>query len=60
MPGVTPKRFILETRLAMCASSSKTGAMSMTEIAFETGFSDSAHLATAFKQKYGQPPTTFR
>ncbi|PZM10509.1 hypothetical protein CPY51_22970 [Rhizobium tubonense] len=44
----------------MCASSSKTGAMSMTEIAFETGFSDSAHLATAFKQKYGQPPTTFR
>jgi len=58
--GVSPKRFILETRLRYARFLVENSPMSMTEIAFETGFSDSAHLATAFKQKYGQPPTTFR
>lgn len=58
--GVTPKRFILETRLRYARFLVENGVMSMTEIAFETGFSDSAHLATAFKMKYGRPPTGFR
>jgi transcriptional regulator GlxA family with amidase domain len=58
--GVSPKRFILETRLRYARFLVENSSMSMTEIAFETGFSDSAHLATAFKQKYSQPPTTFR
>ena len=58
--GVSPKRFILETRLRYARFLVENGTMSMTEIAFETGFSDSAHLATAFKLKYGHPPTMLR
>lgn len=58
--GVSPKRFVLETRLRYARFLVENGTMSMTEIAFETGFSDSAHLATAFKTKYGHPPTMFR
>lgn len=58
--GHTPKRFILETRLRYALFLVENGSMSMTEIAFETGFSDSAHLATVFRLKYGHPPTTFR
>lgn len=58
--GVTPKRFIVETRLRYARFLVENSAMSMTEIAFETGFSDSAHLATAFKLKYGHPPTMLR
>ncbi|MFB9981555.1 GlxA family transcriptional regulator [Mesorhizobium kowhaii] len=58
--GMTPKRFILETRLRYARFLVENTAMPITAIAFETGFSDSAHLATAFGKKYGKPPGKFR
>lgn len=58
--GMTPKRFILETRLRFARFLIENSAMAMTAVAFETGFADSAHLATAFRARFGQPPSALR
>ncbi|WP_296744756.1 helix-turn-helix domain-containing protein [Mesorhizobium sp.] len=58
--GTTPKRFILETRLRYALFLVENSTMPITAIALETGFSDSAHLATAFRQKYQSSPSDFR
>jgi transcriptional regulator GlxA family with amidase domain len=58
--GMTPKRFIVETRLRYARFLVENSALLMTAIAFETGFSDAAHFATAFRKKYGQSPGHFR
>ncbi len=58
--GMTPKRFIVETRLRYARFLVENSMLAMTEIAFETGFSDAAHFATAFRRKYGRPPNKFR
>jgi transcriptional regulator GlxA family with amidase domain len=57
---MTPKRFIVETRLRYARFLVENSALLMTAIAFETGFSDAAHFATAFRKKYGQSPGHFR
>lgn len=58
--GMTPKHFILEMRLRYARFLLEAGTMPITAIAHETGFSDSAHLATAFRKKYGVAPRLFR
>ena len=58
--GMTPKRFILETRLRYAFFLVENSMLPITAIALETGFSDSAHLATAFRQKYQSSPSAFR
>ena len=58
--GMTPKRFIVETRLKYAKWLVQNSNQSMTSIAFQTGFSDCAHFATSFKAKYGAPPSSLR
>jgi transcriptional regulator GlxA family with amidase domain len=58
--GVTPKRFILETRLRHARFLVENSGRSITEIAYETGFADCAHFATAFKARFGAPPRDLR
>ena len=58
--GMTPKHFILETRLRYGRFLLENSALPVTAIAEETGFSDSAHLATAFRKKYGMSPSDVR
>jgi transcriptional regulator GlxA family with amidase domain len=58
--GVTPKRFILETRLRHARFLIENSAQSITEIAYATGFADCAHFATAFKARFGAPPRDLR
>lgn len=58
--GMSPKRFILETRLRYARFLVETGAMPITAIALETGFSDSAHLSTAFRKRYATTPSACR
>lgn len=58
--GMTPKHFILETRLRYVRFLLENSVMPITSIAFETGFSDSAHLATSFRKKYGTSPSIWR
>ena len=58
--GMTPKRFIIETRLRYAKWLVSNSNQSMTAIAYETGFSDCAHFTTSFKAKYGASPTSLR
>jgi AraC-like DNA-binding protein len=59
--GTTPSAYILERRLARAAE--RLGAAheaSITEIAFELGFNDSAYFARAFRQRFGVSPREWR
>jgi transcriptional regulator GlxA family with amidase domain len=58
--GLTPKRFILETRLRFGLFLVETSSKTITDIAHKTGFSDSAHFATAFREKFGLSPRDAR
>ncbi|GJD62050.1 hypothetical protein CS379_24725 [Methylobacterium frigidaeris] len=58
--GMTPKHFILETRLRYVRFLLENSSLAITAIAHETGFSDSAHLATAFRKKHQTSPSTLR
>ncbi len=58
--GTTPKRFIIETRLRHARWLVQNSALSMTAIAYQTGFADCAHFTTTFKEKYGAPPSHLR
>jgi len=59
--GKTPGSFILEARLARAAErlQSCTNA-SVTTIALETGFNDSAYFSRCFSRRYGSPPAVWR
>ena len=54
--GVTPKRYILDTRLRYARFLVDNSSMSMTAIAFETGFADCAHFSTTFRARFGVTP----
>lgn len=58
--GVTPKRFIIETRLRYARWLVLHSSLSMTAIAYQTGFADCAHFATSFKARFGAPPSSLR
>ena len=58
--GVTPKRYILESRLRYARFLVENSAMQMTAIAFETGFADCAHFSTAYRARYGSSPRNAR
>ena len=59
--GTTPSAYILERRLRRAAErlTASPGA-SITEIAFELGFNDSAYFARCFRQQFGVPPRDWR
>jgi len=61
--GVSLSDFIWHSRLDRCRKElldARDGAKSVTDIAFSWGFSSSAHFSTAFKQKFGIPPSYYR
>jgi AraC-like DNA-binding protein len=61
--GLTPSEYLKVCRLqaARRLLSSITGAdRSITEIAFECGFTSSAHFATEFRKRFGKSPRSFR
>lgn len=59
--GTTPSAYILERRL-LRASERLAAApeASITEVAFELGFNDSAYFARAFRQRFGVSPREWR
>lgn len=58
--GVTPKRYILDTRLRYARYLVDNSSMAMTAIAFETGFADCAHFSTTFRARFGLTPRDAR
>jgi len=58
--GFTPAAYLRRRRIERAKLLLREGKKSLTEIAFEVGFSSSQHFATAFKQVEGVPPSGFR
>lgn len=58
--GLSPKEFILEFRLRKAMSFLKSSGMTISEIAYKTGFNDPVYFAKLFKQKTGMTPTNYR
>lgn len=58
--GVTPRQYVIERRMNRAAALLKNTDVPVTEVARLCGFSDSNYFGSAFKAKYGMPPTAFR
>jgi AraC-like DNA-binding protein len=60
--GTTPTEFILTRRLNRAAEilASGTDFGSITDLALDLGFNDSAYFARRFKGRFGITPTMFR
>jgi AraC-like DNA-binding protein len=61
--GLTPSEYLRVCRLEAARrllSSSALADHSITEIAFECGFTSSAHFSTEFRKRFGRSPRTFR
>lgn len=58
--GVTPARFIEKLRLEAARTSVEQSAMSLQQIARNTGFGDPERMRVAFLRTYGQPPMVLR
>lgn len=59
--GTTPSAHILERRLQRAADRLSAGQCgSITELAFEHGFNDSAYFTRCFRQRFGQAPRDWR
>jgi AraC-like DNA-binding protein len=59
--GATPTGFITDMRLQRAAEMlTCSGSTTVTEIAFEVGFSDSAFFSRCFRRRFGVSPTQWR
>ncbi len=58
--GQTPHRFLMERRLAHVRQLLEDGQLSVSEIAYRSGFSGHAHMTTAFKRSFGIAPSHYR
>lgn len=58
--GRTPFEYLLEYRIEMSQKLLKNSALSITEIALQTGFSGSAYFAKLFRRTCGMTPGAYR
>jgi AraC family transcriptional regulator len=58
--GETPADYVLRTRLELAQNYLVKTGRSITQIALESGFSNSAVFARAFRQRYGITPSQYR
>jgi AraC-like DNA-binding protein len=58
--GITIEHYFLLQRLERVKELIKYGELTMSEIAFQTGFSSVAHLSAQFKKLTGMTPTAFK
>ncbi len=56
----SPGKWLLQRRLNFSATLLRNSQMSVTEIAFESGFEDVSHFSRVFKARFGAPPLTYR
>lgn len=58
--GTTPARFVEKLRLEAARQSVETSALSLQEIARQTGFGEAERMRVSFLRAYGQPPMVLR
>ena len=58
--GKTPHHFILDRRLHFSKEQIRAGKVSLTEAAYNAGFSNQAHFSRVFKQRTGMTPGEYR
>lgn len=60
--GQTPSSYIMNRRLAVAAQRlvEQSERTTITQVAFELGFSDAAHFSRVFSEKFGQSPSRWR
>lgn len=58
--GITIEHYFLLQRMERVKELIKYGELSMSEVAFRTGFSSAAHMSTQFKQFTGMTPSAFK
>jgi AraC-like DNA-binding protein len=61
--GTTPERYLWEARLERCRQdllSTGKRQLTISEIAFASGFNSSAHFSRTFRGRYGMTPREFR
>jgi AraC family transcriptional regulator len=58
--GQTPHRYLLEMRLAKAQTLIARRLIPLIDIALACGFSSHAHLATAFRSRFGLSPSAYR
>jgi len=56
----SPGKWLLQKRLNYAAALLRGGPMSVTEIAFESGFEDVSHFSRVFKEQFGVSPAAYR
>ncbi|HMQ87162.1 MAG TPA: ATP-binding protein [Flavilitoribacter sp.] len=60
LTGKTPTLFIRTVRLQNAAQLLKTTDLNVSEVAYESGFSDPAYFSRVFKDEFGITPSSFR
>ncbi len=58
--GITIEHYFLQQRIERVKELLQYGELTISEIAFRTGFSSTAHLSAQFKQLTGMTPTAFK
>ena len=60
LTGLSPVRFIQKTRLREAKKLLETTALNVSEVAYQTGFSDPNYFSRAFSKEFGIPPSEIR
>jgi len=60
LTGESPSEMVKRIRLEKSKALIKKGSLSITEIAYDTGFSTPGNFSTAFKKYYGDTPAQYR
>ena len=59
--GKTPKEYIRQRRMARAAELLRSGEMiTVAEVAYQVGFSDSLYFSRCFKQHFGVTPSKYQ
>jgi AraC-like DNA-binding protein len=60
LTGLSPKQYILNKRLERAHLLLSQGTLTVSDIAYQTGFTDQSHLVRYFKKMWGMTPTALR
>ena len=58
--GVSLRRYVQQLRARIAADRLARGALDLTDLALDLGFTDHSHFTNAFRREWGLPPSRFR